>query len=413
MNKNQKGFSHPVLLILMVAVLAAIGYVGYKVYNNNKPPKTTNSAPAGTKIANDSFMRQYGQNCPDRQVSFTSPPMALDNIGYIRPLGAMGDGHVTPTDHVYIIPSNKLANDEVSGLMPADGKVIEVSQMPAQYIGDNQNVQRAPEDYHIVVAFSCRYFAIFIHLHKLSPKLAAAVGQLRPDEHKSVNIELKAGEPIAAAGSSGYDWIPIDTTKTLGFITPKLYERESWKVHTVSPYDLYSGALKSQLEAKSLRSIPPIGGKIDYDQRGKLIGNWFRQGTSGYQGSDQSRYWDGHLSVVPDSVDPSGTIVSIGNWQGTTKQYGVIGSPDPSKVDIGSGMIKYQLAGFSYSGASFGSTNFIQPLQKPIKFMVGNDAVGTIAFQVMADEKLKVEKFPGKTPEQVTAFTSAAQMYER
>lgn len=395
----QHGF-HGVIFIIIIAVAGLIGLVAWRVITTMQ----NNTQNFGT---------DYSQDCQDRDVAFTSPPMRMQDIGYIRPLGAMLDGHVTPTDHVYVTPVNpNVADNTYPVLMPADGKVVEVGRMPDQYIGDRQGVQLPQEDHRIVMSFSCRYYAIYIHVHKLADAVKAQLGELKPNENRTISVDLKAGDTVGYIGGSSFDWTPVDTQTTLaGFISPELYSREAWKVHTVSPFDLYTGELKTQLEAKSLRAVAPIGGKIDYDQPGKLIGNWFRQGTNGYAGSNQERYWDGHLAVVPDYINPSYTIVSIGNWAGSAKQFVVKGAADPAAVGEGA-LVKYELAQFSYVGANGQpSQNTGAKDQRPMP--INNTVEGTLLLQVQAGEKLKIEKFPGKTASQVNGFTAAAETYER
>lgn len=361
------------------------------------------------------FMGQYGQNCKERDVAFTSLPMAQNDIGYIRPMGAMSDSHVTPTDHIYIHPANPSAGaNAYAVIMPADGTVFSVAAMPSQYIGDRNEQKTATEDHNIWISHSCRYFSNFIHINKLSDKLAAAAGQLEPGGRGAMtNIELKAGEIVGYIGEQSFDWIAVDTHTLLkGFITPSLYEQESWKIYTANPFDLYKGALKAELEAKSLRMVAPRGGKIDYDQPGRLIGNWFREGTGGYSGNTAGgRSWDGHLSIAPDSIDPASTIVSIGNWTGAAAQFVVSGSADPAAVQAGSDPIKYELKMISYVTADGGRVKAGELV--PRRLAQDTATKGTIMFQVLPGEKLKVEKFPGKTASQVTGFTAAAQTYER
>jgi hypothetical protein len=338
----------------------------------------------------------------------------MDKMGYIRPLGSMLDGHVTPVDHVYVAPkSRSVADNTYPVLMPADGEVVDVGRMPDQYIGDRADVKLAQEDHRLTLRFSCRYYSIYIHVHKLEGDVAKAASDLQAGASKKTNIELKAGDTIGYIGGDTFDWTPIDVKTTLkGFISPALYQGESWKVHTVSPFDLYTGDLKAQMEAKSLRTTKPVGGKIDYDEKGKLVGSWFREGTNGYSGSDQSRYWDGHLSVVPDYIDPSTTIVSIGNWDGTAKQFMVSSSVDPSKISKTDGIVKYELKSMSYltkSGSAWDGNSLVQGLHGS----PSGSVAGTIVFEVQDGEKLKVEKFIGKSASQVEGFTSAAQTYER
>jgi hypothetical protein len=405
------------IIILVIFIVVAIALVLINKNKSTNDQQTNNSSNNQGSQGNQSiFMQQYGQNCKQRDITFSSAPMNMNELSYIRPLGAVNDGHVTPTDHVYIGgPNPNAADNTYPVLMPADGTITQVSAMPAQYIGDKQGQQVAPEDHRIAISHSCRYFSIYIHIHKLSDTLKAAVGSLQPNENKQVAIDLKAGETVGYIGSSTFDWTPIDTSKTLtGFITPKLYEGESWKIHTVSPFDLYQGSLKTELENKSLRSTPPIGGKIDYDQPGKLIGTWFREGSGGYSGSannNEGRYWDGHLSVAPDYISPSSTIVSIGNWNGSAKQMVVSGTVDPAAISKDNGIVKYELKRLSYvtkNGASSGNM-----YEKDMHPSQNESLEGVILFQVLPGEKLEVEKFPGKTAAQVGDFTSAAQIYER
>lgn len=400
---SQSGF-HLWIIIIIIAIIGVIGLLVWRFLDSS------GINIIGKVTGGDTFGSSY--NCKDRDVKFTSPPLKMEDLGYIRPLGAMLDGHVTPTDHVYVGPVDPNVPDNTYPvLMPADGTVVEVGRMPAEYIGD-RDFELPPEDHRVVISFSCRYYAIFIHVHKLEGAVATAAAGLEPGANKQMSVELKAGDTIGYIGGDTFDWTPVDTeSKLTGFIHPDLYKSESWKIHTVSPFDLYEGTLKTELEAKSWRTAAPIGGKIDYDQPGKLIGTWFREGTNGYQGANPERYWDGHLSVVPDYIDPTFTIVSIGNWDGKATQMLVTNSIDPAKITKSDGMVKMELSQFSYSdgSADMRGNTFTQGA-KPTPM---GELLGTIAFEVLDGEKLKVEKFIGKSAAQVTSFTSAAETYER
>ena len=366
-----------------------------------------------------SFSQTYKDTCKEHDVAFTSPPMKMEDIGFIRPLGAMLDGHVTPTDHVYVGPVNsQVADNTYPVTMPADGTVVEVSRMPDQYVGDRAGQQLPSEDHRIVISFSCRYFAVFIHVHKLTDALRSKIGALSPNESKRTELTLKAGETVGYIGGSTFDWTPVDTSVTLpGFITPELYKGEPWKIHTISPFDLYTGELRAQLEAKSLRTAAPVGGKIDYDQKGKLIGNWFRSNSGGYTGSTEAsanpgRYWDGHLAIVPDYIDPAYTIVSLGNWQDKAQQFLAVTKLDPAAISEQSGMVKIELSAFSYTSDSSPQWRG-DGFAKDVHPRAISGSVGTLAVQVLPGEKLKIEKFTGKTPTQITGFTGAAETFER
>jgi hypothetical protein len=414
-------FSKEKILIIVAVVggliVVALGSYLFLTRNRAKDmPNQNQNDQSQNSGSGDMFAMQYGRNCENKSnVSFTSSPLALDKMASIEPLGKTSDGHVTPIDHVYVAPiSQSVPDNTYDVVMPADGKVVSIGRMPAEYIGDRTDVKLAPDDFRLVMSFSCRYFSIFIHVHKLSPALASAVGDVKPSETKDVDVSLKAGDLLAHLGGNPFDWTLVDTQTTLkGFITPSLYQREPWKIHTISPFDVYSGDLKTSLENKSLRTVAPLGGKLDWDKPGALIGNWFKQGTNGYQGASQDRYWDGHLSIAPDHIDPSGIIYSTGNWQGVAKQFVVKGDFDPATITSSSGLVKIELINYNYllaSGASFNGGSYVRGMRIDKS---SASVVGTVLLQVGSGEKLKMEQFSGKSAAQVTGFSDKAVSYER
>lgn len=406
-----------ILTIAAVAVVFIAGFVAALMVMRKDSPtaSTNNNSNQGSQKTDtplSDFASAYKDVCKEREVSFENAPLAMDKLGYIIPMGQMSDGHVTPTDHVYLAPAVQSVPDNTYDVyMPAKGTVVSVGAMPAQYIGD-KNQQTAPEDHRVVIAHNCRYYSIFIHIHQLSDALKQAVGTLQPNENKMINLELNAGDKLGKIGGSPFDWSLLDVTKRLtGFITPSLYKGENWKVHVIDPLTVYTGTLRDELIAKSLRSSEPYGGKIDYDIRGALVGNWFREGTNGYEGAAMDRYWDGHLAVVPDHIDPASTIVSIGNWEGKASQMAVKGRVDPAKVTKATGPVKYELIGLSY--LANGQRYLPNYLAKNITVSQDGTFKGTIMFEVGDNEHLKVETFPGKTAAEVSGFTSAAKTYVR
>jgi hypothetical protein len=412
-----------VVVVIVIAVLCAIVGVGvYMAMNRQGQDRqqgnggSQSNAGGSREAKSDDFAKQYGGNC-DKSANpkFTTSPLALDKMASIEPLGKTSDGHVTPVDHVYIAPIDQNAADNTYDVvMPADGRIVDVGRMPAQYVGDKSDVKLAPDDFRITIAFSCRYYGILIHVHKLSDTLAKAVGTIEESKTKQVSVDLKAGELIAHLGGNPFDLTMVDTETTLpGLLTPSLYQGEPWKIHSVDPISLFTGEVKTALEAKSLRTTAPFGGKFDWDKKGALIGNWFKVGTKGYQGDSPDRYWDGHLSIAPNHIDPNAIIYSTGNWQGKAGQYVVKGDFDPATVTASSGVTKIEIIDAEYSLADGGQFSGGQ-FKRGMKLATTSDkVVGTVLLQVQDGEKLKVEQFPGKTAAQVTDFTSAAATYER
>ncbi|MGC8817438.1 MAG: hypothetical protein ACP5PX_06530 [Candidatus Hadarchaeum sp.] len=52
----------------------------------------------------------------------------------------------------------------------------------------------------------------------------------------------------------------------------------------------------------------PLRGKIDFDQPGKVRGNWLHESTTG-----PTVEWEKHLAFVYDPYDPSQIRVSVGD----------------------------------------------------------------------------------------------------
>ena len=213
-------------------------------------------------------------------VRFTSPPRNLADIGWIEPMGLMSQNHITPTDHGYYYPKNWKSEPQLSDLTdvlaPADGVVASVGRMPTYFSNNNPDFG----DYRIVIYHTCTFYTIYIHVYTLSDKLAQAVGQLEPGKTAYPAFPVKAGETFGRG--SAVDFSVHDEEKNLaGFLVPEHYEWEEWKIHTMDQFDYFDEPLRGQLLAKSLRMAQPYWGKIDYEEEGRLIGNWFVGGSNG------------------------------------------------------------------------------------------------------------------------------------
>jgi hypothetical protein len=260
---------------------------------------------------------------------------------------------------------------------------------------------------------TCDLYSIYIHVYKLSPGIEKKVEELSPGDSKNTNIPIKAGELIGQANVLDYS-LHNDNVILPGFINPKSYNREPWKIHTVDPFDYFIEPVKSQLIGKSLRSISPYGGKIDHDIDGKLIGSWFQENTNGYQGIREPEYWGTHVSFSPEGHDPTYFIISLGDFKGEAKQFGTKGNfPNPKDVDTSSGVIKYELVDYDYvddKGAYWNRVSLI----KGIKAVSGNsDVYGVVLVQMIDKRKLKLEVFPDKKSTSVSGFSVNARIYTR
>ena len=344
-------------------------------------------------------------------VTFTSPPMKIENIGMIEPIGLMIGGHVTPTDHGYYTSITWLPGESredvskfVDVIAPASGIVTSVQSMPSEYSSSSIG------DYRIVVHHTCTFYTIYIHVNQLSEKL-----QTIADAGKTVQVE--AGEVIGRA--PGFDFSVHNDEITLpGFIVPEHYDAESWKIHTSDMFDYFLEPIRTQLLDKNVRQKEPRGGRIDYDIDGRVAGNWFEENTNGYFGKEEYQrsigYWSTHLAFAYDGLDPSLIIVSMGDFDGEAQQYAVKGNkPDHKDVSAQTGLVKYELVPWQYLTENGNEWDRVSFAKITGSKRYDEQVKGAVLVQMLGDRKIKFEAFPGKTASQLVEFTSNAKVYER
>ena len=214
--------------------------------------------------------------------------------------------------------------------------------------------------------------------------------EIRPNTY-AVKIPVKAGEAIGKVGGSslvvGFDWEVYDKNVENFFVHPEKYPNKD--IHAVHFIQYCEESLKEKLLAKIPRTAEPRIGRFSYDQPGKLVGNWFLEGTTPEQAKTD---WSRHLSFAYHHLDPSKILISIGGYL-TEKPYTfeVYGNkPDPATIDVSSGKVVYWLKGAD-----------VNPDAPRITLLV----------QMIDDERIKVEVFKGwvKNPE----FTENARIYTR
>jgi hypothetical protein len=129
-------------------------------------------------------------------------------------------------------------------------------------------------------------------------------------------------------------------------------------------------------------------GKIDYDIRGTLIGNWFHDSVPIAESMMPSA-WPKHLAFCPDSNEPNETRISIG---GTVSSPGKF-KPSPNdppfeQVTPATGLVVYHL---NYTEFGY---------------------FGLMLVQLTDDTHLKVEVFPDSHDDGIP-FSDRAQLYCR
>ena len=271
-------------------------------------------------------------------------------------------------------------------------------------------------EYRVFIEYSCTFWTYYDLMTRLSPEIAQAAGDVSQRPFRG-HIPVKAGQVIGKIGGQTLDVGVVNSDVTLpGLLLPEQYAYEPWKIHAVDPFQYFVEPLRSELLAKNMRQVEPRGGKIDYDIDGKLVGNWFLQGTNGYGGIDRSRYWAGHLSFVYDYLDPSQVRVSIGTFAGRARQFGVQGNgPDPAQIDPRTGIVKYVLMMYQYLDPLTGKpwNQKDASIKEVISRNIEGRMSGVLLVQMTGERTVKIEAFPDAQPESVTGFTNKAQVYER
>ena len=291
-------------------------------------------------------------------------------------------------------------------LRPADGVVTSMQHF-GSVISDAPN---PIDDYRLVIDHGCGISSILIHIDELNNELLAVAPPL--GEYANVAVPVAAGDLIGRFTSNMDLTIVDESVRIDGLIVEETYAREPWKIHTPDPFGYFADGIRHRMEALSLRSEPPFAGAFAWDIDGKLVGNWFAEGTNGYGGSDLERYWAGHLSFSYDHIDHSMVKVSIGTFAGRSEQMAVLGNrPDPADVGIGDGIVTYELVQPDYWVG--GERWDRMTLEKGIEARPGGFILGTVLVQLLEDRVLLFEAFPGISADQVDGFTEAAVRFTR
>lgn len=421
--RNQDGLGH-IIFFLLILLVAVIGFAGWKVVQHSRVGAKPSDILKSSSSAQDKAIAA-GKILSNNQCSgsgdstFTHLPMNESDFALLIPYGLTVGGHVTPIDHQYFSPTIfNSPKDTYPVYAMADSKITNIEVHPPE----NGGLGRI----RMVFTVSCTFFYYYDLVTSVQPGI----------DSKHLPISVKAGQLIGHIGGQTLDFAVWDTTKPLGgFIAPSSYNAEPWKIYTADPFPYYSDSLRKIVESKDPRIIKPIAGKIDYDIDGKLIGNWFLEGTYGYAGNASGsysggNYWTGHLSIAPDLYDPSIIVVSVGNYDsypisgvnidtssgdgsGAKQYFAKAGSPDPAKIGVSDGSVKFELVQRRYlkqDGSIWADSSVYT--KSPSADNTGR-VVGTVLAQLTDTQKLKLEVFPGKTAAQISSFDSNAKTYTR
>jgi hypothetical protein len=325
---------------------------------------------------------------PEGRITFSYLPMdPAQSTGFI----GLGNINVLPEDHgAFLAPMDGIGKPStIPVYAPADGWIEGLIYDSLPLVG---------RDLSMRIRYSTTIRTNFGHLSDFSPEIWEASDLLaRGFGDYNVNIPVSAGQIVAYTGEqSGFDFYIGDDALELGFINPSRYPYPWIKAGYY--YDYFDEPLLGQLRAITIRQDEPRAGKVDYDIPGKIIGNWFLEGTIGWGGEPAQ------LAIVYDFIDGTKIAIADGSTRSDSVReahvYWVEGNaPRPENVGVGDGIVKYEIRRrwFRDQYHSHG----------------WSEVLGTFLVEMFEVGKIRVEKVLGKRPDEVTGFSAAARTYER
>lgn len=294
--KRQQGF-HLIEVLVVLAVLGLIAFIGYRVYqatNNNTPPSSDNRGPNYKALS----------ACGDQPV-LTTLPTNLSELDFIAPLGGVDPpDHTLPTDHMYMMyPYGSTGQRKIYA--PASVVATSIS-----YGGEFESGEFQRADYAISVYPCLGLKLIFGHMDVPGDKLSAAIGSdfdnnvgcnTSQQEYKeikncekAIDVKISAGELLAT--SDGWDlWATQEGSRSVQVISPDYYHN----VDAVCPLDYFTDDLKKQLYAKVKRDGQPKCGQAYQDKADTLQGGWFAHQDPMKAKTD----WSSHFSLTHNSLE--------------------------------------------------------------------------------------------------------------
>lgn len=330
------------------------------------------TAPNGTDSSGLPGMNVPGLTARGPGV-LTASPLDTATLFQIDPLGQLGPpGHTLPSDHQYwwfVSPT-------------LGGGQADCSKRPVYAAGAGTVTfiyVTEPGSQKVMVTMTQTFAYYYDHVVL--------------DANVQLGTAVTAGQRIGSTDglcpTIDVGIIDLDVTLT-GLVTPERYNQQTR--YTGEPIAYFSEPLRSKFYRLSSRAAgdPYRGGKIDYSVKGQLVGDWFDPSLPKTYESTGPAGWTKCLAFVYDNRDPSQVRVSIGGGALPLGLWSVQGNaPDPASVNVATGKVVYTLV--PYGGAS-------QP--------------GKLAVQLIADDRIRIQVFPGSTDPN-PAFTSAAVEYVR
>lgn len=271
-NKNQKGFGHALLFLLIVVVIAGVGFAAYKVgsakKSETKNQATANSSqqPAGTGAV---FTKGSSGCTPDAPVAeaknaFTDLPFKIDEIKVVT-LGK------ETNDPRFLYPWVNTAKYQKTNIYaPANGKLYMIRHKVYEVDSKKGN------DYDIFFAVDCKTVYRFNHISNPRDDIKATypAGDLPSGDYANggqdiaERVKPKKAIVVKAGESLGYT-VGTPTARNFDFAVGVSTSKEGDKL-AVCPFSVFSEPNKSDLMAligPKATGQPQAGYKCEVDAK--------------------------------------------------------------------------------------------------------------------------------------------------
>jgi hypothetical protein len=373
------------------------------IHNLRLYPVLLTLAFAFSACGGDSILDSYP--FPEGKVLFSHAPLDLSGAMWLQP---MGEANVMPRDHggfalaaPYAFPAS------VPVFAVADGVIILASHgtrmVPPIPDAPEALWGRAYDDHLLVLKVSTSIRVNYAHVTDFYPGFAARLPNIPKDEQgHDVAVEVMAGDTLGFVGPhAAMDFSVTDFSLMLNFLNPSRYpETQIFAAHVL---DYFQEPVLSQMLQIAIRQQPPRGGKVDYDVEGRIVGNWFLEGTTSFT------QWSRQLAIVYHHIHGDRITIADGSPMRDVPGIEGPGFPDvwwvkgnmplPETIGVGDGIVRYELL-------------YPQDIRETGEFMDELRPVqGVMLVEALDGGRIRVEAFKGTTTP--TQFTAASRIYVR
>src|SRR5262245_40089473 len=124
-----------VVVMTLAFVGAAAGVLTHRSPSFDEPTNQAPPAPAmppGQAPERPDLNKMWSQGMAKGKapVKLTTFPLPIEMLGQSLPMGLVAGGHVTPSDHLYLVPFEQKDDSRIDVVAVADGHVVVIQWRP-------------------------------------------------------------------------------------------------------------------------------------------------------------------------------------------------------------------------------------------------------------------------------------------